>query len=92
MGQVTQDVTTKNGNGTSTRLWEYHWQGNLLGGVDDKNTLNVAGPITNVTINNNGGNTTVIAGGQGTTFVELNSHSGSGPDGGSCIVTITFTG
>lgn len=89
MGIVTQDVTTNNQNGTSTRSWKYEWGGNTFG-VNDKNRLDVSGSIITVNINNGGGTTTVVEGGQGYTYVELNSHSGGGFDGGNCAVTIIF--
>ena len=88
MGKAFQRVTD-NGNGTSTLVWEYNWHGNLFG-VNDRNTIDVRGPIVHHTITNNGGETKELAGGQGHTFLMVNSHSGGGFDGGNCVVTVTY--
>jgi hypothetical protein len=90
---VERDETHSNGNGTSTRVWEFAWGGNLLTGVNFDNTLSVSGPITRADVENiRGGESSITGGGEGSEFVIVHSHSGPGFDGGACRATIVFRG
>jgi hypothetical protein len=89
---VERDETTPNGDGTSTKVWEFGWGGNL-GGVDDDNTVKVTGPIITANVENiRGGESNITGGGPGTEFVVVHSHSGPGFNGGACRATILFRG